>query len=91
MNDRPSRLTILEIVSGSSQGKIAHCICSCGNKHSAPLKHVRNKSVRSCGCLRRELAGNSKIAKRNAELEKMARQRDAFHRLVCWPVPRMVA
>lgn len=91
MNDRPSRLTILEIVPGTSQGKIAHCVCSCGNKHTAALKHVRNKSVRSCGCLRRELAGHNKIAKRNAELDKLNQRRDNFHRLASWPVPGMVA
>jgi hypothetical protein len=92
MTEKPSRLTILEIVSGNTrQGKIAHCICSCGNKHSAPLKHVNNKSVKSCGCLRRELAGNTRIAQRNAELEKMAEQREAFHRISSWPVPGMLA
>jgi hypothetical protein len=87
MIEKPSRLTILEITPGNGQGKIAHCICSCGNKHTAPLKHVNNRSVKSCGCLRRELAGNTRIAQRNAELAKMAEQREAFHRLVSWPAP----
>jgi len=90
MTEKPSRLTILEIVPGNGQGKIAHCVCTCGNRHSAPLKHVNNRSVKSCGCLRRELAGASKIAQRNAHLEKMAEQREAFSRLVSWPVPGML-
>jgi hypothetical protein len=90
MSEQPSRLTILEITPGTGQGKIAHCLCSCGNKHSAPLKHVRNRSVKSCGCLRRELA-RTRFSREVEEQERMTKQREAFHRLVSWPVPGMLA
>jgi hypothetical protein len=60
------RLTVLERV-GSEQTKgdaslaIWRRRCSCGNVKDVAGHHLRRGSVKSCGCLRREL-GRSKLA-----------------------------
>lgn len=37
------------------------CRCDCGNEHVATVACLRNGSVQSCGCLRRELASKKGI------------------------------
>ena len=49
---RFGRLTVIERDSGSTW----RCLCDCGNEHFAASGSLRNGNVKSCGCLRRELA-----------------------------------
>lgn len=49
---RFGRLTAIERSSGSTW----RCLCDCGNEHFVASSVLRNGSVKSCGCLRRELA-----------------------------------
>lgn len=52
------RLTVIERTQSSKDGKAMWlCKCSCGNEYIAMGKLLRNGHVRSCGCLRKELAG----------------------------------
>ena len=47
--DKYERLVVDEI-----RGTWAHCTCRCGNKHRVRVYHLRDKVVKSCGCLHRE-------------------------------------
>lgn len=49
------------------------CVCYCGEYFSATGKHIRNESVKSCGCLRKEILGsqgekNKKHGETNSKL-----------------------
>ncbi len=55
VGDRFSRLTILELHSGShTRGTKATCRCECGTVKTIWLSHVTRGRIRSCGCLLRE-------------------------------------
>ena len=44
-----NRLTII-----SQRGKVATCLCVCGNITEVNIYKVRSGHTRSCGCLRKE-------------------------------------
>lgn len=49
------RLTIVSIEREIGKRNVAHCVCSCGNSHTALLNNVRYGVTKSCGCLLREV------------------------------------
>jgi hypothetical protein len=51
---------------------IWRCRCSCGNVKDVAGHHLRRGSVKSCGCLRREL-GKAKLAARRGRTSPRAR------------------
>jgi hypothetical protein len=54
------RLTALRLVAERRGGKVIwHCRCSCGTECIVAAAHLVNGEVRSCGCLRRDTAGQS--------------------------------
>jgi len=55
------RLTVLELDLGKSNSKRKHwkCLCSCGNETSVSLGNLPSGSVKSCGCLRKEILDKS--------------------------------
>ena len=58
------RLTVIQDTGKSYRGKnnngnfgsIWLCECDCGNRTEVTIKHLRSGSVKSCGCLSREVA-----------------------------------
>ena len=58
------RLTALHDIGKNKDGRrVWKCLCDCGQFAITSAKQLRNKTTRSCGCLRSELA--SKRAKRD--------------------------
>lgn len=45
----------------SSTGSYWICQCSCGNIKSIRSAHLRNGSIQSCGCLRKQILSNLKV------------------------------
>ncbi len=54
--DSPSRLVVLSVLREKGKKAIAVCACSCGNEKITLLAHVKNGSVKSCGCLKKEVS-----------------------------------
>lgn len=55
---RFGRLTVIEPCGTTGHGEIKwRCICDCGNEHMASRGSLVGGKVSSCGCLRREQAG----------------------------------
>jgi hypothetical protein len=50
-----------EQIKGDSSLALWSCACSCGSNVTVAGAHLRRGSVKSCGCLRREI-GRSKLA-----------------------------
>src|SRR5690606_6524002 len=50
------RLTALKVAGkkGKSTADFWLCKCDCGNEHTVSSQHLRNKQIRSCGCLKEE-------------------------------------
>lgn len=49
------RLTVLRRVGTKNQSSLWLCRCECGNLKEVTLSHLRAGSIRSCGCLFREV------------------------------------
>ena len=52
-------------------GYIWACRCDCGKEHSASLGNLKSGDVRSCGCLRREMASARMSLRNKVWLEKV--------------------
>lgn len=51
------RLTAIKILPERKNGKtVWQCLCECGNKKDITATQLHNKSIKSCGCLRREMS-----------------------------------
>lgn len=59
-----NRLTILQIIKSGGSGVIALCQCQCGNKSSQRLSSIASGRIKSCGCLKAELA-SARLKKSN--------------------------
>lgn len=55
-NQRFGRAVVLRRVENKGRYVRWLCKCDCGNEFIALTNHLRNGSVQSCGCLRREIA-----------------------------------
>jgi hypothetical protein len=57
IGEQYGRLLIVGVDSYADDARSAKmfCVCSCGNKLSVRLNHLRSGATRSCGCLRREI------------------------------------
>jgi len=56
------RLKVVERGPNDPEGRTTWvCICQCGNKKVVSGKHLRNSSVKSCGCLRSDNCGKLKF------------------------------
>jgi hypothetical protein len=53
---RFGRLVVVQIDAVNKRGARWRCACDCGGKIIAPLGRLREGTVRSCGCLRRDQA-----------------------------------
>lgn len=54
------RLLVLRVVGKNKHGKYSvECICDCGNLHTALEACLKNGHTQSCGCLFKEVVGNS--------------------------------
>jgi hypothetical protein len=50
------RLTVVGVSENRICGKLTYCcICDCGNKKEITAEHLRDGSVKSCGCLNNEM------------------------------------
>ena len=52
------RLTVIERIGTKSGHSLWKCICACGNEKEATSNDLRRNVVRSCGCIRREMASS---------------------------------
>lgn len=51
------RLQVREVISGE-RGRVAVCLCSCGNERNVSVNSLLSGATKSCGCLRRELTAS---------------------------------
>lgn len=55
IGDQFGRLTVIDLIQTNSNGRCsALCRCDCGNEIMVIPSRLRNKSVKSCGCLAKE-------------------------------------
>ena len=52
--NRYGRLLVISFVSSSKSGSKWLCLCDCGTKKVVSGAHMKNGSIKSCGCLRKE-------------------------------------
>lgn len=58
-NQTFNRLTVKEYVGPTEAGQsLYRCVCSCGNETVSQAGNLKSGQVKSCGCLRRELAAD---------------------------------
>lgn len=76
-NQRFGRAIVLKRVENKGRYVRWLCKCDCGNEFVALTQHLRNGSVKSCGCLLKEIAGqkfiklNTKHGKHKTRLYKI--------------------
>jgi hypothetical protein len=58
IGNKYGRLTVLEIVSGTSPTKV-RCMCECGNEHICCQSDVISGHTKSCGCLQHEVTSET--------------------------------
>lgn len=51
-----SRLTVIEATPSKRGGRLWHCKCDCGLESIVRGRDIKKGNIRSCGCLRREIA-----------------------------------
>lgn len=57
------RLTLIGFAGKDRNGNhLWHCLCDCGAEHAATSNNLTWGSVKSCGCLKREILGHGKTA-----------------------------
>ena len=82
------RLTAKHVIEAEETGKhcVWFCVCSCGGSNNVSVNNLRSGSVKSCGCLAREMA--SVVAKitnakqKGKRREKVSRPGTAFRMLL---------
>ncbi|MGL5732317.1 MAG: hypothetical protein ACRCX5_14505 [Bacteroidales bacterium] len=57
-----NRLTVLSRADNVNMRAMWNCLCSCGKELIVSGKHLRNKSVQSCGCLNKEILDKSRVS-----------------------------
>ena len=56
VGNKYGRLTAIEYVADDRSGAYWLCMCNCGNEHTVLGKHLRDGTIKSCGCLAKEQA-----------------------------------
>lgn len=68
-NQKFGKLKVLSIVGVKNSRLFVLCICDCGNKIITSIRHLKDKSIKSCGCLLKE---------RNAKIRAIIEDRIGF-------------
>jgi len=64
-------LTIIDVEQELRKPTMAVCKCECGNIVKRPYKEVVKYSIKSCGCLKREISVRAKLRKEQKLQEKL--------------------
>lgn len=62
IGQRFNKLTVIEELPISSNGRVLNCRCDCGVVKKALMSHVLRSLIKSCGCHRREMATKHSMA-----------------------------
>jgi len=67
------RLTVIKLSDESRDGAMWHCECDCGSKTLVKGAALRNGSIKSCGCLQKDIVAEIGRSKRKYPREDRTR------------------
>ncbi len=80
IGDRFGRWTVLGVPTPTTAKSRAFCRCDCGHERNVTVDHLRRGVSASCGCLRRELATESRRPPMDRFMEKVDKDENSG----CW-------